>query len=492
MLLVQYLILIPFLFLIACGGSNKANVSTLPSTESLNQEQEDKFQKAHKPMEVKWDQLDSFLPFFKKSCENCPPSFGHFLGQLTETEGTTTYRTSFNCQGGLVAEDLFLTNRHCLPEDLLNEGANCEGRAKIIFPEISDQHSLKVVECEKVIKISETHEGIPTDRPQPDWALIKLKETLKERFNEVDQNGIEDKEKLFAYSPLVDPSNNNVNMQKIECIAIQNSFRLPDYNHIMSPIVRLKCNRDFTKRFSGSLLYKNDDIDGEPVGIISHIWDKQINKEEIRVSPFVVATNFSCLTFGEDKELNPNCEFIATQRNSLKTKLLINANQEAHEFLVNSLDTFLADETQPVVWQKTDLEKISEMNSYYQDYLQKLESNISFNLFPKDKVKYFFHALIPINAKCLKKESVPEKDEIIQGKTPVISVSILRNSEDQVVPQQQLEWADYVITKSRHHSDKYFIEIKPKLPPFKKPGNRQNRFMSERFHHNGSLLPICP
>src|SRR4051812_30559218 len=81
---------------------------------------------------------------FKLTCKN-PAKCHDAVGALIHRNGVcTTY---------LIAPDIVATNRHCLSEGALEEGASCQG-TEIRFPENAHFSKAESLECDKVLSLS--------------------------------------------------------------------------------------------------------------------------------------------------------------------------------------------------------------------------------------------------------------------------------------------------------------------------------------------------
>src|SRR5687767_7543906 len=102
-----------------------------------------------KPDEYKFsNKVDAQTVFngSKVSCEDgCPQYVG---GLVTYTEGRNSYIVSV-CSLTLIDDNLILTNRHCLPDDLQYKGASCAGRIRVKLPATNGFRS-EDFECNRV------------------------------------------------------------------------------------------------------------------------------------------------------------------------------------------------------------------------------------------------------------------------------------------------------------------------------------------------------
>lgn len=135
---------------------------------------------------------------------NCPSYVGALITY------TSTSRTSYSmgkCSGTLISEDQFLTNRHCLPDDLQFAGANCLDRIGVIFPETRDHSELRM-DCQSVHSLASDKaflfEGEKIGDPKKkadveDWAIINLQGSTSRPPVPVSLNGLPHGTRVVAY-----------------------------------------------------------------------------------------------------------------------------------------------------------------------------------------------------------------------------------------------------------------------------------------------------
>ena len=483
-----------FLFLTACGDSPPSETLAIPSTDDLNRRQLERYERAHRPVFVSWDKIDSSLHQFNfETCEDCPVSFGHFITQTEEVDDSLpkparVIRTG-NCQGAMVSENLFLTSRHCLPKDLQEKEKNCTGRIKILLSSLGNLES-KTLECEKIVDFAPGFEDFAIENPQPDWALVETKESIATRFNPVDSSGLTEGDLLYGWIPLISPDSEKIDLIKIECQAIQRSLKLPEFLNDQSPIALLKCDRDITKGFSGTALFRKSEEGYKAVAVLSHLWDTQVNKEDIIVAKYIVASNNSCIPDGEN-DVPETCDFKPSKTAALKRQLVLEALETQRQKILDELKGFLEDESQPVQWALTDPDNISQMPKGYPEYLQSLKS-VHYPHLPKKNRKFLFQSMIPIFAQCIKKEVIAENAELKlrQGISPSIRLDLVKNGRRQLVARHWLRNVPIEIRLNRQDNNTYVLSrMGPPLPPMNRP---QNRIVSERFSHLSVQIPPCP
>lgn len=105
----------------------------------------------------KFPDFDKFLKC--QDPRNCHPAVARLF--LVDREGEFVG----DCTGTLVEEDVFRTNRHCIPEEMRRSGSDCYGRAFITFPAIGNQPA-EIIRCRDIAYVS--------DAKEQDFALMKL------------------------------------------------------------------------------------------------------------------------------------------------------------------------------------------------------------------------------------------------------------------------------------------------------------------------------
>ena len=464
-----------------------------PSTEALNKEQERRYEEADKPLFIPFSKVEESLENFKLTCEDCPNSFGQLISRIikVDPDGSKPKRLFYtaNCQGGMIGENLFLTSLHCIPEDIAAKEASCSDRIKVILPELDGETPLQVLECEKVLSLSEKYPELSEKSPKPDWAIIELKQKVEKRWAPMDKEGINHKELFYSYIPLVNAKSGDFKIKKITCKALQSTIPLPDFSHPHSPIARFKCNTPITSGFSGTLLYRGENAEATPVAVMSHNLDTQVNKEDILISSFSIASNVTCLPPEEGSELHESCQFHPGKRNNLKEQLFVDALKEEKKIIQENLSQYLNPDN-PILWELTDLEKIDSLPQLYQVFFKKLLDQ-KHSFINDEANKWFFQTMVPIYPVCLKKDFIP--DFVAKKEThttvPVITLIALKNPDGQLEVQHRLKHLQVSLFTSPSKDDHYTFHKLAPLKPFNPP---RQPLKADRFSHLSAEIPVCP
>jgi hypothetical protein len=155
------------------------------------------------------------------------------------------------CTAILVGPDLMLTNRHCLPERLQRDGADCRDHVSFFFPK-SKNHPAQKFDCERVQHISnELSDQFLT----PDFVFLRLKEDAGRPAVPYSRDGLPDQTNFRIY--VMDPENEGGVLRMKTCEATQNTVVNPYYTNSLSPIVTFaRCS--IQKGNSGSPIIASD------------------------------------------------------------------------------------------------------------------------------------------------------------------------------------------------------------------------------------------
>jgi hypothetical protein len=492
----SFLFLLFFCLLpVACFESPKASSvqEWSQAPEPPPQQAEDRaerFRNAARTLFIPFNRAEASLSSFNQPCRDCPAGIGQVLIAIEEDESDTGRLHTANCQGGLIAENLFITNRHCLPESLREKDVSCEDRIRVLFPQTSEENSPELVECESVIDLSPSYAGLDTNQPQPDWVLLKLKNELSDRIQEFEAIGVPDNLELKAFVP-TQLSPTEVKIQEINCTTFQNTLSLPEYRHEESPLLRLHCDQDITPGYSGTLLYQKVDENWVPVATLSHLWEHGVSSDQLIVSQRVVATSLFCLQ--EDQQDNERCEFDPTKNNSLKEALLIQALNDKKAQVLQSLAPFNSD-TSPLRWQELTIEKVEQGQTTPQLLQKWQEMQATLHSTPAsfitiNAVRALFETLSPLYPECVRTQPT-EVSTIIEMPSLALIISRDENSrivvDSRIVSQQGVE----MYLQDTNQNLFSFATSQPVDIPV--PARTRNTIWTTRFRHfNVPSLSLC-
>lgn len=168
---------------------------------------------------------------FTLSCAStsCPANVGAVLVKKGSEITTCTF--------SLVGEDVVLTNRHCIPDEIAQDGSLCPN-ISLIF----NQNGVKqVVECANVISVPAEYQAGQTH--QLDYAFLRLKTKMVIPFLALDNSGIQDQETLTAFTVTPNFTNKEKPSATIEsktCTADMNTVMLSTFQSAQSPVALFK------------------------------------------------------------------------------------------------------------------------------------------------------------------------------------------------------------------------------------------------------------
>jgi hypothetical protein len=225
-------------------------------------------------------------------------------------DGKSRFFTGF-CTGQLIAGNRILTNWHCLPANIRQEGAACSEWLTVKFPRTLT-HDSEVVACQKVIAL----EGTPVTTFSQDWAIIELERDVDRPKAELDFSGIPDRTELKAfpneYHFLTDlkvkggPLDFGVGViKKRVCTTDMGSLFAAYYNSETSLMFAAKCVGEIIKGMSGTAVLSADD---KVLGLISAAGSGEKKTEFLHAQQVIsrrvtMGTNLYCIP-----ELNPDGE----------------------------------------------------------------------------------------------------------------------------------------------------------------------------------------
>lgn len=207
------------LLLSACGG-NEASDSSNPAfrpTKKLK-----KIQKVLNEMTVYCSD---------RSAENCPEPAGFILSTgFNEETGSDGI---FTCSGTLVSEDIVMTNRHCIPEEVQANPGLCSKRLGIMFPRSNTKASVEKFTCKELIRVSAEPESIFSDE---DYAFFRIDKPKNRAYFKVSREGVPDGSVLTLYSinpPSTYSSTGTLVVKK--CLIKHRSLMAPESVNEFSP-----------------------------------------------------------------------------------------------------------------------------------------------------------------------------------------------------------------------------------------------------------------
>lgn len=196
-------------------------------------------------------------------CESgdCPEWVGSVISKTPRTATSDTYGT---CSGTLISENLFLTNKHCLPDDLRAKGANCNGRFKVVLPATQGLPKVEVG-CRQIKNFTDNDLSVGTI---PDWAILELALPVNRKTpSELKSNiSVSDTVTLYPSFYGYNPGDDNmtgmirpVNCKLKQAVGPQSDFPQIDFKD---------CDQYILAGNSGSGIF---DSRGDIVGLMSHV-----------------------------------------------------------------------------------------------------------------------------------------------------------------------------------------------------------------------------
>ncbi|MCB0378134.1 MAG: hypothetical protein KDD33_06555, partial [Bdellovibrionales bacterium] len=376
--------------------------------------------------------------------------------------------------------DLFFTSRHCVPNDLLEKGASCAGRIKVIFPGIGHQMPIEEVGCESIEDLAPIVDGLNPQAPQPDWAILKLSKKLPQRVSATTTEGAEDGEKLYAFAPLWDPRNNTITTRTIECEAVQNSLEFPNFSKRSSIMMYLYCSQKMTNGFSGTLLFDSKGKDAKVVGAVSHIYNPDARGQEVHLSDKVIASNLSCILADPKKPIPDECQFKKGERHDkgkrLWKRFLPKLKEKADELFADWEK--VADS--PIEWTKIDKDNWNQLPESYEQYFKKFQEK-GFQDLEGEETNEYAQIVVPSFAKCVKDPATAKNKEII---IPVLELKFNRQNRGRARPEIKL-----LEIKGRIHknSDTEFVIVREDSLPGSPDG--KDYIFTGYFSHSTAMPP---
>ena len=475
----------------ACGEKPPAEIVQKPSQDA---ELEKRLAEMEQPRPISWlDTNEEIIEKFQpEECADCPKSIGQMvaLREITKNEkGKDVYWAS-NCQGGLSSEDEFLASRHCLPDELVNVGASCSEKIKIILPRLGKDLPAEVVECDEITALSPSYPNLPITYPQDDWVVLKLKKSFPDRAPSIDLNGIEDQQKIFSFVPVNDPQTGNFKIRKITCVSMQNSIDMPFHYSSKSILVYLQCDREMTKGFSGMNLFSfSKDKGYSLIATLSHIDPKPPTvatsqkepKQPIEISNIGVVNNAHCIFSKEDEEKPKSCVFDPQQEEVLINKVLAREYPRFSGLLDKKLDKWLSNHNPEIAWVRVTKETLEKSPDHYQDAIKTCIKNKREGNTEEERLEYCL-GTSPIYPKCLKSKKL--KKIFI----PDIVYQLDRRNLGILQTKLKIKKRRAKLEKI-NHSNHYQIKISP--PQEIQQANNLNFIYLRGQYLNLINLPLC-
>lgn len=161
--------------------------------------------------------------------DNCPSA----ISLLTTAHGAPSYGVG-RCTGFLIADDMMVTNSHCIPDDLKREDSSCSGRIWAHFPKTT-KHAPEIRKC---VRVRFTSKNDPA-RAQLffDIALIELDRPSRRTPLKISREGLKNDEPvtLFKVDPLQTEKPMGI-VSHVLCRAKHESFHLPNNTESLDPV----------------------------------------------------------------------------------------------------------------------------------------------------------------------------------------------------------------------------------------------------------------
>ncbi|MBT7609999.1 MAG: trypsin-like peptidase domain-containing protein [Bacteriovoracaceae bacterium] len=304
----KLLLLIFILFsisLLGCGSDNNSP----PSTDNLVQ------------LDTK-RQLEQAIETSRVTCGeshlNCPSNVGKLNFWFQEDE--KFYLGS--CSGTLIDEQYFITNSHCLPIELRENGKECSKQMNIQFPK-TNKFPRENLNC---ILVSHT---FPYEEWYPDLAVIKVQKSKYSRVNtSLKKNDLSNKQPVHAYT--MNPSKVDKTLGTIvrkDClVSLDNAFTF-EVDKSVGNFLITGSNCHIISGNSGSGLFnsKNELIGVVHIKIENDKLEKIFNNNYVNFESFThmgFAVNINCLkevsyNAGESCQIVP----VGTHKGSLDNYL---------------------------------------------------------------------------------------------------------------------------------------------------------------------------
>lgn len=204
------------------------------------------------------------------------------------------------CTAFLVSEDTVITNNHCIPMSIKQEGASCFGKIKFVFPAVNEMKT-EEIECESVKRISE----MKSDTMALDIAILRMKKPTQRPPFQVSLDGISDTEDVQVIK--INPVVTGGEMKSVKCYALQDSLANPFYTTKYSPLFLVR-DCEIMKGNSGSPMINKF---GHVVGVISAVGATSLNNTQQAQGHISLGSNLSCfrdLAFTNNFKIPDECK----------------------------------------------------------------------------------------------------------------------------------------------------------------------------------------
>jgi hypothetical protein len=267
------------LFIASCGGDDPA--STNPTENLLKLDTKGQLEQAIKSSKVLCGERNL----------NCPSHVGKLSFWFEKEE--KYYLGS--CSGTLVDEQYFITNSHCLPEKLRENGSVCSSQISIQFPK-TNRHPTENLKCLEVTQ------SFPFEDWYPDLAVLKIQRSKHDRSKiTVKRNSLSHQQLAHAYTMNPDKVDKTLGtITRKEChISLDNILTLK-VDHTVGNFLLTGPSCHVISGNSGSGLFNEQN---ELIGVIhikidnkileKNLTDSYINHQSLTRMGFAV--NISCL-----------------------------------------------------------------------------------------------------------------------------------------------------------------------------------------------------
>ena len=260
------------------------------------------------------------LKHFSVYCEdtnssNCPSYVGSLVTYGTKEIDGYNQKGVYQCSTQLIAPDRVLTNRHCLPNELLSIGADCSKSLNVKFPSTSENGSEESF-CDKVIDLSSEAKNAAVGE---DWAVLKLKKRLKRGAAVSQVRLLPDKTEVKAFPTFFSTKQHYIDgynvgvplgrIEKRECKTSSTNILSNAYFFEHSENLVFTCDEKVISGNSGSGLYSNNKM----VGLLNSTVDNSFINELLivigvngSVNKGLIAggNNLYCINYFNDSNSN--------------------------------------------------------------------------------------------------------------------------------------------------------------------------------------------